>query len=103
MLVLYESIDLGLLNRSDAWETSEDSTLNKLQENLPAFVLDPIRSDSVHVYCPFGLHTLSFGHLLSSLTDFENEKNGDTSTCALSRHPSVMIQPILNTPFSGER
>ncbi|SNX81648.1 uncharacterized protein MEPE_00353 [Melanopsichium pennsylvanicum] len=92
-LLIYETIDLGLLdtaleNGSASRSAASDLLLAKMTSNKPSFVRDPLYGDTMYVYHAFGAQCLGFatwaGKLLEALNmpsqdELDNDAGDNTS------------------------
>lgn len=111
-LVVYESIDLGLVSKlkEPSAVLLENPLLELLQANHPILLRDPIHDDTVYVYHAFGVHALEFRELLQCLAAALriNNEEEDSNNEEESMHPAVekpaytQVTAMLDT-FSIQR
>lgn len=99
MLLVYESIDLGI----SAALRKSSSDLSSLATNHPILVHDPIYHSALYVYHSFGVHSLSLTSwlhpLLSALRAGQAEPLGDTASLRTATEVSWLLKtlPLTST------
>ncbi|KAJ9476840.1 Nuclear pore complex protein [Pseudozyma hubeiensis] len=81
-LLVYETIDLGLLdtaidNGITSPSAASDLLLSKASSNRPRFVRDPLYGDTVYIYHAFGAQCLGFATWIPKLLDALNKPSQD--------------------------
>ncbi|SPC65387.1 uncharacterized protein UHOD_00514 [Ustilago sp. UG-2017b] len=81
-LLIYETIDLGLLdtaidNGVGSQSTASDVLLDKMASNKPCFVRDPLYGDTLYVYHAFGAQCLGFATWASKFIEALNVPSED--------------------------
>ncbi|KAG6837957.1 hypothetical protein H0H93_008351 [Arthromyces matolae] len=107
MLAVYESVDLGLVSSLNKFTTlpGQIPLRDLLQGNHPVFLLDPIHPEAFYVYHALGVHGLSIGPVLQSLSaalHTDEESWSASLEATLKNSAGTTVQPILTT-FSIER
>ncbi|KAH8830692.1 hypothetical protein DL96DRAFT_1707496 [Flagelloscypha sp. PMI_526] len=103
MLLVYESIDLGLISKLEGLDSA---FISQLERNYPSFYHDPIHDGTVFVYHALGVHSLDAWPLLDHLRRALKQNDEATApiefeTC-LRTCPPTDVVPILTT-FSVEK
>lgn len=95
-LLIYETIDLGLLDTAldsgvSSQSAASDLLLSRMASNRPSFVRDPLYGDTLYVYHAFGAHCLGFATWVPKLIEalnmpsqdeLDNDADGDDGSAA---------------------
>ncbi|GAC95565.1 nuclear pore complex protein [Pseudozyma hubeiensis SY62] len=107
-LLVYETIDLGLLdtaidNGITSPSAASDLLLSKASSNRPRFVRDPLYGDTVYIYHAFGAQCLGFATWIPKLLDalnkpsqdeLDNDAHDDTSRPAAESREQALVKML---------
>lgn len=101
MFAVYETVDLGLISTLRGQAGSNESTLDILLHNYPAFYTNPIDNDTIYVYHAFGVHALDIGPILQTLSVAIKQEDERILQTSLQKPANSSVRAILST-FSVE-
>ncbi|CDR99741.1 uncharacterized protein SPSC_02573 [Sporisorium scitamineum] len=107
-LLIYETIDLGLLdtaldNGISSQPAASDLLLSKVASNKPSFVRDPLYGDTLYVYHAFGAHCLGFATWVPKLMEalnmpsqdeLDNDAGNDTSLASAQSREQALVKML---------
>ncbi|TKY90562.1 hypothetical protein EX895_000560 [Sporisorium graminicola] len=107
-LLIYETIDLGLLDTAldsgiSSQAAASDLLLSKMGSNKPSFVRDPLYGDALYVYHAFGAHCLGFATWVPKLIEalnmpsqdeLDNEAGEDTSLAEQDSREQALVKML---------
>lgn len=112
LLVIYETIDLGLLSELEqASNSSPSSIATTIDSNWTTIVKDPLYSDTIYIHHSLGAHCLILSRWLDDLADFTQSSEEDSDLLQKEVERNLKVQKeteviwILKTitgEFEGE-